>query len=155
MEFLESFPNVIKYKKGEENVVADALSRRYILLSTLDAKLLGFEHVKDLYENDHDFGEIFATCNKGAFGDFFKHEEFLFKKNKLCLPNCSLRQLVVQEAHGGGLMGHFGIAMMRSSLGERVWSDRFLVGLHGPDRNPVRDSVRLLELTPQRLRNIR
>ena len=46
MEFLEPFPYVIKYKQGKENVVADALSRRYTLLSTLDAKLLGFEQIK-------------------------------------------------------------------------------------------------------------
>ena len=35
-EFLESFPYVIKYKQGKENIVADALSRGYILLNTLD-----------------------------------------------------------------------------------------------------------------------
>ena len=43
IEFLETFPYVIRYKKGKENVVADALSRRYSLLSSLDCKLLGFE----------------------------------------------------------------------------------------------------------------
>ena len=32
MEFIETFPYVIKYKQGKENVVADALSRRYTLL---------------------------------------------------------------------------------------------------------------------------
>jgi hypothetical protein len=49
VEFVETFPHVIRYKQGKENVVADALSRRYALLSTLDAKLLGFEHIKELY----------------------------------------------------------------------------------------------------------
>ncbi|KAL0451549.1 UNVERIFIED_CONTAM: Retrovirus-related Pol polyprotein from transposon.6 [Sesamum latifolium] len=29
VEFIESFPYVIKYKKGKENIVADALSRRF------------------------------------------------------------------------------------------------------------------------------
>ena len=33
MEFIEPFPYVIKYKKGRENIVVDALSRRYALLS--------------------------------------------------------------------------------------------------------------------------
>ena len=30
------------------------------------------------------------------------------KANKLCIPESSLRLLLLQEAHGGGLMGHFG-----------------------------------------------
>ena len=48
MEFIETFSHVIRYKQGKENVVADALSRKYVLISTLDAKLLGFEHIKEL-----------------------------------------------------------------------------------------------------------
>jgi hypothetical protein len=34
-----AFPYVIKYKKGKENVVTDAISRRYLLHKSLDAKL--------------------------------------------------------------------------------------------------------------------
>jgi len=34
VEFIETIPYVIKYKQGKENIVADALSRRYVLLST-------------------------------------------------------------------------------------------------------------------------
>ena len=64
MEFLETFPYVILYKQGKENIVVDALSRRYILISTLDAKLLGFEHIKELYPLDQDFSEEFACCEK-------------------------------------------------------------------------------------------
>ncbi|XP_057988932.1 uncharacterized protein LOC131172007 [Hevea brasiliensis] len=43
VEFLESFPYVIKYMKGHPNIVADALSRRYALISLLNTKFLGFE----------------------------------------------------------------------------------------------------------------
>ena len=33
MEFIESFPYVVKYKKGKDNIVVDALSRKLILLA--------------------------------------------------------------------------------------------------------------------------
>ena len=59
--FIDSFPFVIKFKTGKSNVVADALSRRYTLITTLDAKLLGFKFIKDLYETNLDFGEIFTS----------------------------------------------------------------------------------------------
>ncbi|XP_044947533.1 uncharacterized protein LOC123396757 [Hordeum vulgare subsp. vulgare] len=64
VEFIESFPYIIKHKKGKYNVVADALSR--------------------------------------------KHDRFLFRANKLCVPDSSVRLLLLQESHTGGLMGHFG-----------------------------------------------
>ena len=110
VEFIETFPYVIKYKQGKENVVADALSRRYTLLNFLSAKLLGFEFIKELYSNDDDFGAIYISCDNGAVsGDFYLFDGFLFKRNRLCIPKCSMRELLVKEAHGGGLMGHFGV----------------------------------------------
>ncbi|KAJ8752693.1 hypothetical protein K2173_006495 [Erythroxylum novogranatense] len=64
--FIETFPYVIKYKRGKENVVADALSRRYVLLNSLSARLLGFEHIKELYASDKDFGDIYNSCGDVA-----------------------------------------------------------------------------------------
>ena len=118
VEFIETFPYVIRYKQGKENVVADALSRRYVLISTLDAKLLGFEHIKGLYLIDQDFCEEYRNCQEKAMGKFFRHEGFLFRENRLCVPNCSLRDLLVRESHGGGLMGHFGVAKTLTILQE-------------------------------------
>ncbi|GKV10849.1 hypothetical protein SLEP1_g22159 [Rubroshorea leprosula] len=109
VEFLETFPYMIKYKQGKENIVADALSRRYTLISTLSAKLLGFEHIKELYANDPDFANVFNACEKAASDKFYRHDGFLFRENRLCVPNCSLRELVIRESHAGGLMGHFGV----------------------------------------------
>ena len=34
---------------------------------------------------------------------------FLFKCNKLSIPKSPLRHLIMKEAHGGPLPGHFGI----------------------------------------------
>jgi hypothetical protein len=76
----------------------------------LDAKLLGFEYIKELYAEDHEFREEYRACKKIASGKFFRLDGFLFRENKLCVPNCSMRELLVQESHGGGLMGHFGVA---------------------------------------------
>ena len=72
MEFIETFPYVIKYKQGKENVVADALSRRYTLLSALETKLLGFEFIKDLYASDQDFKEIFENAQRLLMANTFK-----------------------------------------------------------------------------------
>ncbi|MCV5002764.1 Ty3/Gypsy family RNase HI domain-containing protein, partial [Escherichia coli] len=110
MEFLEPFPYVIKFKKGKENVVADALSRRYTLLSTLTTKLLGFEHLKKMYASDPDFADMFVICERSGKEDFYRHDGFLFKGSRVCIPQSSSRELLVRVAHSGGLMGHFGVA---------------------------------------------
>ena len=66
IEFLEQFPYVIKYKKGSTNIVADALSRRHGLFSKLGAQILGFDNIRELYQEDQDFAFIFAKCERRA-----------------------------------------------------------------------------------------
>jgi hypothetical protein len=46
VEFIENFPYIIKHKKGKDNVIADALSRCYTMLSQLDHKIFGLESLK-------------------------------------------------------------------------------------------------------------
>jgi hypothetical protein len=109
VEFIETFPYVVKYKKGKENVVADALSRKMTLLNQLEVKVLGLETLKDLYAQDPDFATPFSNCKEGkGWEKYHVHEGFLFRANKLCIPESSVRLLLLQESHGGGLMGHFG-----------------------------------------------
>jgi hypothetical protein len=112
---------LIKYKQGQENMVADALSQMYVLLNNLNTKLLGFEYIKELYLDGNDFGSIYDECKVLANGRFFRHDGFLFKKNKLCVPNCFMRKLLVWEAHGGGLMRHFRIAKTLDVLREHFY----------------------------------
>jgi hypothetical protein len=46
---------------------------------------------------------------------------YLFKEDKLCVPTSSLRELLVCEAHGGGLMGYFGVAKTLDILHEHFY----------------------------------
>ena len=121
MEFIEIFHYVIKYKQCKENIVPNALSRRYALVSTLNTKLLGFEYVKELYANDDDFASVYGACEKAAFGKFYRLDGYLFRENRLCVPTSSMREFLVHEAHGGGLMGHFGVRKTLDVLHEHLF----------------------------------
>jgi len=63
----------------------------------------------ELYEHDSDFAQIFVACGKRAFKNFCRVDVYLFKENKLCIPQSSMGELLVREAHGRGLIGHFGV----------------------------------------------
>jgi hypothetical protein len=43
-----------------------------------------------------------------AWNKYVMNDVYLFRANRLCIPVGSIRLLLLQEAHGGGLMGHFG-----------------------------------------------
>jgi hypothetical protein len=65
VEFIESFPYVIKHKKGKENIIVDALSKRYTLLTQLDYKIFGLETIKNQYIHDGDFKDVLLHCKDG------------------------------------------------------------------------------------------
>ncbi|XP_066316524.1 uncharacterized protein [Miscanthus floridulus] len=65
IEFIETFPYVVKHKHGKDNIVADALSQRCGLVTQLDTKVLGLESIKTLYAADSDFKEPFSHCIAG------------------------------------------------------------------------------------------
>ena len=88
---------------------------------TLNSKLLGFEHIKELYTDDHGFSVKYQACEKTAVGKYFKYDGYLFRENKLCVTNCYLRDLLVRESHGGELMGHFGVVKTLSVLWEHFY----------------------------------
>ena len=117
VEFIESFPYVIKHKKGKENVIADALSRRHTLLTQLDYKIFGLETIKEQYVHVGNFKDVLLHCKEGrTWNKFVVNDGFVFRANKLCIPASSVCLLLLQEAHGGGLMGHFGAKKMEDIL---------------------------------------
>ncbi|XP_071687029.1 uncharacterized protein [Rutidosis leptorrhynchoides] len=85
VEFLLMYSFVSKHKAGTSNVVDDALSRRYSLLSILEARVLGFSFVKELYEADPDFAPILNYSSTEFKRDYVEHDSFLFKGSRLCI----------------------------------------------------------------------
>jgi hypothetical protein len=81
----------------------------FFFLSILDARFLGFEHIKELYKDDSDFANVYNACETSTFGKFYRLDGYLFKECRLCVPLSSIRELLVREAQRGGLMGHFGV----------------------------------------------
>jgi len=55
VEFLQSFSFVAKHKKGSTNAVVVALSRQHSLLAVMEARVLGFKFIQELYHDDEDF----------------------------------------------------------------------------------------------------
>jgi hypothetical protein len=96
VEFIESFPYAIKHKKGKENVIVDALSRRYALLTQLDYKIFGLEIIKDQNVHDADFKDVLLHCQDGkTWNKFIFNDEFVFRANKLCISASSIHLLLL------------------------------------------------------------
>jgi hypothetical protein len=56
---------IIKHTKGKDNIIVDALSRCYTMLSQLDHKIFGLESLKELYATDFDFPFLTRIIEKG------------------------------------------------------------------------------------------
>jgi hypothetical protein len=114
VEYMHNFTFVIKHISGTANKVADALSMKCLLLQEFRVKTLGFENLRDMYAGDADFGEAYEATENPILRDWIPwidymiQEGFFFRGNKLCIPNCSMRENLLKEKQSGGLAGHFG-----------------------------------------------
>ncbi|KAI9187093.1 hypothetical protein LWI28_024339 [Acer negundo] len=103
--YLQQFTFVLKHKAGVTNRVADALSQRVNLLSTMVVQVPGFNSFRELYDSDPHFSEIMVAVREKKNSEFVLVDGFLFRGNQLCIPECSLRLQIIMEIHGEGHVG--------------------------------------------------
>jgi ribonuclease HI len=133
VEFMHNFTFVIKHISGNANKVADALSRRCLILQEFQVSTLGFEHLKEMYREDPDFKATYEACENPVMGDrspwmeYMIQEGLLFKGSQLCIPKCSMRDNLLKEKHSGGLAGHFGHDKTFSQLNSSYFLARYEV----------------------------
>ena len=82
---------MIKHKSGTLNKVANALSRRTSLLLSFTVSVPGFASISDLYFSEPYFVRILSNIHDSKQPDFVLHDDFLFRGNRLCASDCSLR----------------------------------------------------------------
>ena len=113
VEFLHNFTFVIKHTSGQSNKVVDALSRINVALQEVKVSTLGFSNMNDMYKEDLYFEDIYVahenpvTHNISQWLNYMLQEGLLFKDSKLCIPRCSMREILIQENRSGGLSTHF------------------------------------------------
>ena len=92
------------------------------MLTQLGHNIFGLETIKEQYVHDDDFKDVLLHCKEGkAWNKFVVNDGFVFRANKLCILASSIR-LLLQEVHGGGLMGYFGAKKMEDILaGHFIW----------------------------------
>ena len=93
------------HKLGALNKVADELSQKTSLLTTMKSEVIGFELLKDSSSINPFFGPILEDVPTGARGGFALHNGFLFKGTQLCIPKGSLGLKIIKECHNKGPMG--------------------------------------------------
>jgi hypothetical protein len=83
VEFMKKFTFVIKHIVGTANKVADALSRRSLIVQEFQVETLGFEHLKEMYKKDEDFKEAYEACHNPLLGDKSPWTEYLIQDGLL------------------------------------------------------------------------
>lgn len=87
---------MIKYKRGKDNVVSNALSHRHNLISTMVTKMMGFEHIRELYKDNVDFGVVYALTYNARYNTYCKENDYLYFDGRLHVPKCSSCELFVR-----------------------------------------------------------
>ena len=94
--------------------------------------MLGFELLKNQYVDDEQFCPILVKAVDGvAIEGYYLVDIFLYKGGKLCIPNGSVWELLVCEAHAEGLSGHLGEKKTFELVKEHFYWRGLVKNIHG------------------------
>jgi hypothetical protein len=79
VEFMQNFTFFIKHVSGSANKFANALSRRCLILQEFQVETLGFEHLKEMYQEDSNFKESYEECENHFLRDINQWMEYLIQ----------------------------------------------------------------------------
>jgi hypothetical protein len=114
VEYMHNFTFVIKHISGTANKIANALSRKCLLMQEFRVKTLGFDNLKEMYMDYPDFKEAYEASenpilrDRSQWTEYMIQDGLLFRGNQLCIPKRSMRENLLKEKHKGGLAEHFG-----------------------------------------------
>jgi hypothetical protein len=77
VEYMQNFSFVIKHISGTVNKVADALSKKCLLLQEFRVKTLGFDDLRDMYRDDPDFKEAYEVAGNPILRDRSQWAEYM------------------------------------------------------------------------------
>jgi hypothetical protein len=69
VEYMYNFTFVIKHISGTANKVADALSRKCLLMQEFKVRTLGFDDLRGMYVDDQDFKEAYGVAENPVLRD--------------------------------------------------------------------------------------
>jgi transposase InsO family protein len=131
MELLQEYNFTFKYKKGSDNIVPDALSRRpdHREINTLSVQLNpGFrQRLIDGYKDDHRLKPIYESCLQESPPSNYSLVDgvLCMQRNDtllVCIPsNSDIRLSLLHDAHDSAIAGHFGFEKTYGHLHSRFF----------------------------------
>nr|KYP52342.1 Retrotransposable element Tf2 [Cajanus cajan] len=123
IEFLKDYDFQLMYHPGKANVVADALSRKSIHMSSMMVK---DEFLRQVGQKQlHDVGLVKLLGLLGiekAVGFELRRDGILRFKGRICLPHdVELKRAVLEEGHKNRLSIHPGMTKMYQDLKKTFW----------------------------------
>ena len=134
MEFLCEYDFDVHYIKGKENVVADALSRRRHMISSMTTTIDLKERILRHLPEDKLYAELcqLAQFQKPLVGKFVDYSldpnGLLYHRGCIYVPSIGdLREFIILEAHRAPYVAHLGVKKLHSDLRQLYFWPRMRV----------------------------